>query len=116
MTTTNKKEILGTIPLSANGVDLVITNENGAYDHASMRVAQLHALTSILSGDGFAVFELYTESIKDNVMWLVHELANEVKQLLPIVAAEAFADGASKTKNEVGKTKKSNGGMHDTAS
>ena len=94
MTNANKKDILGTIPLGSFGVNLVITKENGAYDHASMRVAQLDALTSILSGDGFATFELYTESVKDNVMWLVHELAHEIKHLLPIVSEEARADGA----------------------
>lgn len=94
MTTTNKKDILGTIPLSSSGVNLVITKENGAYDHAAMRVAQLDALTSILHGEGFNTFQLYAESVQDNVLWLVHELAHEIKELLPIVCEEARADGA----------------------
>lgn len=93
MTTTNKKDILGTIALSTFGVNLVITKENGAYDHAAMRVAQLDALTSILHGGGFNTFQLYAESVQDNVLWLVHELAHEIKELLPIVCEEARAHG-----------------------
>lgn len=74
--------------MNSGGVNLVITG-GGAYDHCAMRAAQLSALTNILSGDGFAVFELYSDTVKDNVMWLVNSLACEVEALLPIIVKES---------------------------
>lgn len=86
----DKNKILGTVAMHSDGVTLVISGA-GAYDHCLMRAAQLSALTNILSGDGFVTFELYSDTVKDNVMWLVSSLACELEAMLPIVRKEALA-------------------------
>lgn len=83
-----KNEILGTVAMNSDGVNLVITG-GGTYDHCAMRAAQLSALTHIISGEGFDNFELYSNTVKDNVMWLVNSLACEVEALLPILLKES---------------------------
>lgn len=84
----DKNKILGTVNLGNSGINLVVTNEGEAVDYCSMRAAQLSALTSIISGEGYESFKLFNENVQDNVLWLINELANEVKQLLPIVCLE----------------------------
>lgn len=96
----NNKETIGTIEFSPFGVSLVITDGGGAYDHCSMRAAQLSALTNFISGEGFAVFDLHSETVQDNVLWLVNDLAKEIEKLLPIVEKEAKLRGTMMAKRE----------------
>lgn len=93
MTGTNKKEILGTIPMNADGVNLVINKESDVYDHLSKRTQQLDALTKLLCGAGYESFGNYADDIQENVLWLVHDLAREINLLLPIVNEEARTEG-----------------------
>jgi hypothetical protein len=116
MISENKKEILGTVEFSPFGVSLVITKENGAYDHASMRAAHLSALTTVLSGEGGEHFDLCAEKIKSDVMWLVSSLAQELQDLLPIVSAEARANGAGQVGRQAAKINKIREDAHDTVS
>jgi hypothetical protein len=102
----NKNEILGTIKLAPSGIDLVVTNEGGAFDYCEMRTAQLAALTTIIYGEGYETFKLHNEDIQSNVLWLVNELATEVNKLLPIVYLEA-------EKQAVANSKKNQGAQHE---
>lgn len=101
----DKYKILGTVKTGFSGVNLEITNEGGAYDYCSMRTSQLSALTTIICGEGYETFKLHNDDIKGNVMWLINELAREIKQLLPIVCEEAKNHAlahASKLKKDKG--------------
>lgn len=102
----NKNEVLGTVNLSHSGVNLVVTNEGGAFDYCEMRTGQLFALTTIIYGEGFETFKLHNEDIQGNVLWLIHELAAEVNKLLPIVCLEA-------EKHAVANFKKNKGAQHE---
>lgn len=100
----NKNEILGTVNMSHSGVNLVVTNEGGAFDYCEMRTAQLAALTTIIYGE--SNFKQHNENTQDNILWLIHELASEVNKLLPIVCLEA-------EKHAVTNYKKKQGAQHE---
>lgn len=102
----NKNKILGTVKLATSGIDLVVTNEGGAFDYCEMRTAQLAALTAIIYGEGYETFKLHNEDIQGNVLWLINELASEVNKLLPIVCLEA-------EKQAVANFKKNQGAQHE---
>lgn len=60
---------------------------NRSYDYAAMRAAQLAALSSVL----LASSEMHSEETRNNVTWLLADLAQEVSNLLPIVLSEISA-------------------------
>jgi hypothetical protein len=102
----NKNEVLGTINLSPNGVNLVVTNEGGVFDYCEMRTAQLAALTAIVYGEGYESFKLYNEEIQGSLLWLTNGLATEVNKLLPIVCLES-------EKRAVANLNKNQGAQHE---
>ena len=87
MTTFNKQDVLGSIAMHHDGVTLKFTNEGGVLDHTTMRTAQLFALTSVMTDSlGFSNFNA---DIRGNLLWLVESLADEVRQLVPLVSKES---------------------------
>ena len=98
MTTFNKQDVLGTIAMHHDGVTLQFTNEGGVLDHATMRTAQLFALTSVMTDSlGFSNFN---EDIRSNLLWLVEVLADEVRQLVPLVSKESAQHTAAQLLGE----------------
>ena len=79
----------------SDGVILSFTNEGSAYDYAAMRAAQLAALSSVL----LASSEMHSEETRNNVTWLLADLAQEVSNLLPIVLSEISAKTFDKQHN-----------------
>ncbi|WP_318827073.1 hypothetical protein [Burkholderia cepacia] len=64
----------------------------------SARAEQLRAMTIMLSGDGFEVFDCLDTGLKANLMLLVDDLASEVANLAALaveaeVARRAAAEG-----------------------
>ena len=100
-------EILGKVKFDAYGVSLVIEKDGSAIDYCNMRLAQLTALTAMMHGGGFDAFNSYSDAIKNDALWLVYELANEVDQLMPLVCDQA-AKRAPKNCSNIGK-----GNRHD---
>lgn len=100
-------ENLGKFKLDSYGVSLVIERDGSATDYCNMRLAQLSALTSLMYGGGFESFNSYSDAIKNDALWLVHELVNEVNHLMPFVCEQA-GQRISKNCSSVGK-----GANHD---
>jgi hypothetical protein len=50
-------------------------------DRLFFRTGQLSALTAMLYGQGLENFQSLADDIQNNVLWLVHELAEEVHAL-----------------------------------
>ena len=48
---------------------------------ASTKAAQLHALLTRCHGEGFDSFNRSDDSIKESLMWLASDLANQVRTL-----------------------------------
>jgi hypothetical protein len=103
MTTENKpkKDILGTVNLSPFGVVIAVTDKGGALDYAMQKAAQLAALStfiSITSGQSEDALSSFSKPIQNNVFWLVSTMAQEVCDLLPIVAIESEKKGEWRAK------------------
>ncbi|MBK6852107.1 MAG: hypothetical protein IPG93_10910 [Burkholderiales bacterium] len=54
-------------------------------DRLTARTAQLSALMHTLTGEGFASFDTYSDTIRHDVLWLVCDLAAEVNALTDLV-------------------------------
>jgi len=52
------------------------------YSELTKRTAQLTALLATLYGAGYQSFKDYNEEIQENTLWLAHDLAYEIDQLL----------------------------------
>lgn len=53
-----------------------------AADRLEAKSAQLYGLTATLYGDGLTELRSYSDEIQDQIMWLVSDLACEIRQLL----------------------------------
>lgn len=60
-------------------------------DFVDRRVAQLDSLTSFLAGGGGEAFRLYNHDIQSDVLWLIADLAHDVR-----FGLDALAKGASR--------------------
>lgn len=58
-----------------------------ALDYANMRASQLDALLHATYGDDG--FDRFSDEIKNDILWLASRLADELKNLLPIVNDDA---------------------------
>lgn len=106
--TKTKKDILGTVKLSPFGVVIAVTDEGGALDYTMMKAAQLAALTafvSISSGQSEEGLSSFSQTIQNNVLWLVSTMAQEVCDLLPIVSKEAENKGEWRAAQALVETK-----------
>jgi hypothetical protein len=90
---TKSKEIIGRYDLP-NGA-IVSIQEGEAIDYASMRARQLSALTHVMGGEGF---ELWNEEIQSNVKWLASTLSGELASLISIIDADARANKNARRK------------------
>ena len=98
-------ENLGKVKFDAYGVSLVIEKDGSAIDYCNMRLAQLRAISALMYGGGYESFMEYSDVTKNDALWLVYELANEVNQLMPLVYEQA-ANSNSKNCACVGKGKR----------
>lgn len=57
-----------------------------AIDRLQAKSAQLHALASTLYGSAGAAFRGHSDDVQDGVLWLLADLAREVKALGQAVA------------------------------
>jgi hypothetical protein len=57
-----------------------------AIDRLQAKSAQLHALASTLYGSAGAAFREHSDDVQDGVLWLLADLAGEVKALGKTVA------------------------------
>lgn len=80
---------LGKVKFDAYGVSLVIENDGSAIDYCNMRLAQLRSITALMYGGGYESFMEHNDVTKNDALWLVYELANEVNQLMPLVYEQA---------------------------
>lgn len=74
-----------------NGATVSIEAGN-ATGYAGMRAAQLSALTAVMVCDDF---QRYNDSIQNNVIWLVSNIAQELENLITIVHQQGIELGAN---------------------
>ncbi len=54
-----------------------------------MKTMHLESLTACLVGDGYESFKQMSGEVQGNVMWLVHDLAFQVRRLVEIVQTKS---------------------------
>jgi hypothetical protein len=64
-------------------------NKGAAFDHATMRSAQLGNLILLMMGDSSESFGLLRTDVQSSLFWLAQQLAHEVEACIPFVAQEA---------------------------
>lgn len=72
-----------------NGVRVSI-QRGAAINHAEKKATQLAALLQLTHGADDEGFKGYAAHIQDSVLWLASDLASELKELLPLVDADAM--------------------------
>ena len=66
----------------------VLVYEGDSGDYLAMRAAQLCALMTLFSAEGF---DKQSADTKDNARWLASSLASEINHLVPIALKDAAA-------------------------
>ena len=69
-------------------------NRGDALDHAHMRSGQLSSLLLLMYGEGQERFRTLGKSTQDSLLWLSIQLAEELEEVVDIVAADAREDRA----------------------
>lgn len=87
MDTQTNQPVLGVLQTFQQGVQIVITDN--ALNYCEIRASQLSALLLVICGDGHSNFVTQDDLTQDTIKWLASSLADEIKDLLPIVIKEA---------------------------
>lgn len=61
-----------------------------AMDHATMRSAQMTALTMMMRGEGAERFRNLSPHYQESLLWMVSELSREMEAMFDIVADDAL--------------------------
>jgi hypothetical protein len=69
----------------------VQVEQGSAQDYAHMRAKQLSALLHMTYGGGEEAFQTLSSELQNNYLWLASSIADELGNLLPLVAKEARA-------------------------
>jgi len=76
-----------------NGVFLVDSGPGAAQDHADMRANQLSSLLLLMRLDDARTFRNISNDRQLSLMWLASQLADELRDMLPIIAEEVREEG-----------------------
>ncbi|MFS2015052.1 hypothetical protein ACEN88_00555 [Massilia sp. CT11-108] len=67
-------------------------NRDEAVDHAHMRARQLSSLLLLIQGDNAEGFRGLGLGAQDSLLWMAVQMADELKDMVDIVAADAQED------------------------
>ena len=70
-----------------------LINAGDAADHATMRGRQLSSLLLLMQGEGSTRFNNLGPKTQDSLLWLAIQLADEMLDLVEVVAADAQGEG-----------------------
>jgi len=71
---------------------LMIDSFNAA-DHAAMRGQQLSSLLRLMQGEGWTRLSSLGPAAQDSLLWLAIQLADEMQDMVDVVAADAQGEG-----------------------
>lgn len=86
---------MGSIAAPIGGARVFINNKDEAYAYLDTRTAQLVSLLQLIHGFGGDTFRESNADLQDNILWIASGLAEEVKGVVGLIAADARRGGAA---------------------